>query len=248
MKLRAVIVDDEASARRTLQSLIAKYCTHVEVVGVVENVDKGIEVIQAEQPDIVFLDIQMPGKSGFDLLDELKEVNFQLIFTTAFESHAIEAIRTAATDYLVKPIDVQELIDAVEKAGNNVNEEKLKENYSDALKALYNNNNQVVLPTNEGYHVISSDDIIFCEADRNYTVIHLKNNEKVLSSKTLKYFEDKLNLAYFFRVHKSYIVNLKHIKMVSKGQGGTIEMVTGAVVYLARDKKDLLFKKITGNS
>ncbi|MEO7313247.1 MAG: LytTR family DNA-binding domain-containing protein [Chitinophagaceae bacterium] len=242
----AIIIDDEAKGRLSLKEKLKTYCPEVHVVAEAANGKEGIISIEKHQPKIVFLDIEMSGMNGFEMLSNLANKNFQLIFTTAYDQYAIKAIKYAAFDYLLKPIDIEELKQAVEKITlNPPNQTKtqlelLQQNISHPKKLL----NKLAIPTLEGLHFYDINDIVFLEANSNYTNIHFSNKTKLLASKTLKQFEELLSQDIFFRPHHSSIINLNYIKRYIKGDGGQIELQNGVYVDVSRRKKEEFLKAI----
>jgi two-component system, LytTR family, response regulator len=248
MKLKAVIIDDEANAREALRNMIQLVSTDVEIIGEAKNVDLGIELIHSSKPNLVFLDIQMPGKTGFDLLASFKEINFGVIFTTAYQEFAVKAFRFSAIDYLLKPIDPDELQDAIEKYKNQIKtidnqqikilQEHFENPSNPPIQRKSNDNQRIALPASEGIHFVNLNDIIQCESMGSYTKFHLKSGQKIVVSKILKDYEEILDNYYFYRVHQSNIVNLEHIKRYVKGDGGQVWMSDNAEVEVSRRRKD----------
>jgi two-component system LytT family response regulator len=246
--LRAVIVDDETNAREVLCNLLRLFSPEVEVCGEARNVDQGIEIIQQQKPDIVFLDIQMPGKSGFDLLNSFQKIDFDVVFTTAYQEYAIRAFRFSAIDYLLKPIDPEELQMALEKYKINkqsIRTEQLQilkehiDNPENLLNSRQKNEGQrIALPTAEGIHFIQLSEIIYCESMGSYTKFHLQKGPAIVVSRLLKEYEEILDNYFFFRVHQSNIVNLDHIKRYVKGDGGQVWMSDNAEIEVSRRRKD----------
>ena len=238
--ITAIIIDDEKTSRDTLQGLLNRYCKNVEVIDQADGYANGIESVKKHNPEVIFLDIQMPDGSGFQLLEQLGDVNFEVIFTTAYDQYAIKAIKYSALDYLLKPIIPDDLIDAVEKA----EQRKTKSSTNTNIKVLLNNVSQsgeskkIVLSTAEKMHVIDIDDIIRCESDDYYTRFFFKDTKTLLISKTLKEHEELLGDRYFMRPHKSHLVNLKYIKSYSKIDGGYIIMSDGSKIPVSRRKKE----------
>ena len=226
-KIRALIVDDEPQARDTLKLMLEQYCPRVEVIAEAGTVDSAFMEVNNWQPELVFLDINIGDKTGFDFLGRIRNRTFQLIFTTAHSEFGVKAIKEQAMDYLVKPIDIDELIEAVGKFRK--------------VEIEGNSNGQrqdnLLIPTANGHEVIKSNDILYLEADNNYTVIHKDYGEKVIASKTLKVIEELLNQD-FCRVHRSFIVNLSKVKAIGKGRSGNVTLVDDTEVLLSRDKKD----------
>jgi two-component system, LytTR family, response regulator len=248
MKLNTVIIDDEANAREALRSMIQLVSTDVTIIGEAKNADLGIELINSSKPDLVFLDIQMPGKTGFDLLASFDEINFGVIFTTAYQEFAVKAFRFSAIDYLLKPIDPDELLDAIEKYKNqakivdNQQIKILKEHFENpsnqVIQRKSNENQRIALSASEGIHFVNLNDIIQCESMGSYTKFHLKSGQKIVVSKILKEYEEILDNFYFFRVHQSNIVNLEHIKRYVKGDGGQVWLSDNAEVEVSRRRKE----------
>lgn len=239
--IRTIIIDDEPNNVDTLKQLLLKYCPAIEVVGVAENAQSGREVILNMQPDLVFLDIEMPYGNAFELLNNLSVINFEIIFVTAFDNYAINAIKYSALDYLLKPVNIKELQAAVQKAGDRI---KYK-NISQKIDTLLFNLNvakpglqKVALPTLEGLVFVNIKELVWLEARGSYTVIYMENKQKITVSRTLKEFEDILPEDNFSRIHQSYIINHNFIKKYNRGRGGTIEMDDGTVIEVSLRKKD----------
>ena len=243
----ALIVDDENKNRDSLAKLIDQFCYGVQVIGHAENVKSAEEFIINNQPQIVFLDIEMPGGNGFTLLEKYDNPNFQLIFTTAHADYAIKAIKFAALDYLLKPINVNELKVAVEKAIQNINSSSSTEDKRfDVLKNNQKNEGfdfkKIALPSLDGIEFYDISEILRCEADRAYCKFYLTNGSKITVSKALREFEDLLNECNFFRVHKSNMVNLNHIKKYVKGKGGYVVLSDESHVNVSVRKKEMLME------
>ncbi|MBB3836078.1 two-component system LytT family response regulator [Runella defluvii] len=248
-KLRAIIVDDEANARQALTNLLQIVCPEVEISGQAKNVDSALDLIHLQRPNLVFLDIQMPGKSGFDLLACFEKIDFGVIFTTAYQEYAVRAFRVSAIDYLLKPIDPDELQAAVEKYKSQATsitpqqvtilQENIQNPKTSSLKQrLRNNHQRIALPTAEGIHIVQMNDIIQCESLGSYTKFHLTHHKVIVVSRLLKEYEEILDNYYFFRVHQSNIINLEHIKRYVKGDGGQVWMSDGAEIEVSRRRKD----------
>ncbi len=247
--LRAVIIDDEANARQALHNMLQLVAPEVEICGEAKNVDLGIELINTQKPNLVFLDIQMPGKTGFDLLSSFEKLDFGVVFTTAYQEYALKAFRFSAIDYLLKPIDPDELQEAVAKYKEIVGEvdkkqlEILQEHLnsptqSESKSRKANLNQRIALPSAEGVHFINLSDIIQCESLGSYTKFHLMSGQKIVVSKLLKDYEEILDNYQFFRIHQSNIINLEHIKRYVKGDGGQVWMVDNAEIEVSRRRKD----------
>jgi len=244
MVLKAVIVDDEVSGRETLSHYIQKYCEDVEVVGFGDSVKSGLEVIAKCRPDILFLDVEMPYGNAFDLLEQVNEITFETVFVTAFSNYAMKALNCSAAYYILKPIDIDELVSAVdkikaqrEKSKEFIHTKILIENINIANKQLQ----KIVLPTMEGFEVVQVKDIIRCQANDNFTDIILAEGKKMLICRTLKHFEGLLEDYDFMRVHKSHLINIQFIKRYRKGKGGQVVMSDGSEIDVSPAKKqDLL--------
>jgi two-component system LytT family response regulator len=239
MNLNAIIVEDEANSREILTNYLAKYCPTVTLKGEAASIEEAKKLIQKHTLDLVFLDVEMPFGTGFDLLDQLPDRTFETVFVTAYNQYAIDALNNHAAYYLMKPINIDELIKAVDY----VTEIRKKE---DALedRVLTPNLNKVdgkiTLPQQDGFQILNVTDILYCKADDNYTEIYLEN-KKILVSKTLKYFEEALSKFAFARIHKSYLVNVNEVVKYRKGKGGSVVVSNGKELLVsASKKKDLL--------
>lgn len=239
MKYTAIIIDDEESARRTLKLLLKKHFQNITVLGDYESVPDGVLGINKHQPDIVFLDIEMPRYNGFELLGFFKEISFDIIFITAYNQYALKAFEVSAVDYLLKPIDIKLFKKAVEKATERIGTTQMKEH----LAALQRNTatssfNRIALPVTEGLLFVEAGDIVLIEAGGAYCKIYTTTNEPILVSKPLSYFEDILsNRSNFYRCHRSYLVNIHFIKMFNRGEN-SVKVDTGQSVPISRDKKN----------
>ena len=241
--IKALIIDDELQSRNFLSKMFQQYFPGIPVIGEASTVDEGLHAIQQLKPTLVFLDIQLNEQTGFDLLNRLPEINFSLIFTTAFDQYAIKAFRFNAIDYLLKPIIANELIDAVNKARQQISSAYLasKQQVEQLYQDLQNPkriHDKIAVPTTEGFIIIPVDEIVYCHANGNYTEFHLTNKKCVLSSYTLKQYDEMLTSQSFFRAHRSYLVNMAHVKMYRRGEGGEIVMSNGHEIELARTHKD----------
>lgn len=219
--IKAIIVDDEPNCCKTLSLLLSRYCPGVQVTGTYHNGAAALEAIKASTPDLVFLDVEMPRMNGFEMLEELPSINFHLIFTTSYDQYALKAFRFSAVDYLLKPVDREELQKAVQKVLRQ--SEKLVAEQIHILLQKANHpagaHNKIALPTMEGLQMILIESIISCEADDNYTALMLKNNKKIVVSYTLKVIEELLEEHSFIRVHRSFLVNLHEVEKYVKADG-----------------------------
>lgn len=239
MKLRAIIVEDEETSREILRNYLTKYCPKLDLIGEASNVDEALLLIRNNELDVVFLDIEMPYGNAFDLLDKVGDRSFETIFVTAYNDYAIDALNSHAAYYLLKPISIDKLIEAVDY----VNEIKEKENAleNSVLKPVISEvKGKITIPIQNGFEVLQVKDILYCQADDNYTKIFLTDGKKLVS-KTLKYFEDILKENGFARVHKSFLVNVNAITEYRKGKGGSVLLVNGKQIIVSpARKKDLL--------
>ena len=243
--IRAIIIDDEEESRNTISNILSKYCDNVSITGQAENVRGGLDLINKEKPDVVFLDIRMPDGTGFDLLEKVHEISFRVIFVTAHDQYALRAIKVSALDYILKPVDPQQLIDAVEKIKEPPND---METITHKINTLLRNKNgfeRITLPTFEGFKFINIKDIIRCEADNNYTFFYLNSGEKILVTKTLKEYDETLSGVDFIRVHQSHLVNTKFIDRYIKGDGGSLVMADGSEVEVSRRRKEEFLRRMT---
>ena len=242
---KILIIDDEKTTRELIKRMIESFGFDIEVFIDGENVKSGIESILRIQPDLVFLDIQMPDGNGFDVLKSINQINFEVIFITAFQEYAIQAIKFSALDYILKPIDAEELRQSLSNALNKLNE-KSDENVFQALhhNIQPQNKRKLVLKTQESNYVVDIDDIIRCESDKNYTFFYLKSGKKILVSRTLKDYDILLSPFEFFRVQQSHLVNLNYVDRYDKHDGGSVIMKDGASIPLSPVKKDQFFKML----
>jgi len=244
--IKTVIVDDEENNVGTLQSLLTQFCPEIEIIGTAGNAKQAFTIINELQPQLVFLDIEMPMGNGFDLLEKLMPVNFEVIFVTAFDQYAITAFKYAALDYLLKPVSIDELKRAVNRsviriAEKNVNNriESLIANFRSEAQGL----KKIGLPTAEGLVFEEIENIMHLQAESNYTLVYIRNKKKMTITKSLKEFEDLLPASIFCRLHHSHIVNLNYITKYYKGRGGYVELTDGTTVEVSTRKKDDFLEK-----
>jgi two-component system, LytTR family, response regulator len=245
-KIRAIIVDDEAYSCETLATLLERYCSEVLVVDICTSGAAALKSIHKYSPDLLFLDIEMPHMNGFELLQQLNEFNFQLIFTTSYDQYAIKAIRFSALDYLLKPIDRNELKAAIQKLTQKM-EQPLPQQLSILMQKITGAGHsiqKIALPTMEGLQMVIINSIIHCASDSNYTNIHLKGGKKITVSKTLKDIEEMLEDHSFLRVHHSHLVNTNEIERYIKGEGGYLILSDGSSVDVSRSRKETLLQKL----
>ena len=244
--MQALIIDDEKHCRDSLSIMLTKYCPEVEVLASCQNAGAAIRSIRQYHPDLIFLDVEMPGTNGFELLECCKEYNFKIIFTTAHDQYAIEAIRNNALDYLLKPVNKNELIVAVAKAkeGNRAIAQakvlKMLE-FLDTKKTA----ERIALPAIDGLIIVDTNDILYCESENNYTRFHITNGKSVFISKTLKKVELLLiSNTNFFRSHHSFIINLRYVQRYCKGDGGEVILANGQTLPVSRTKKQQFLDKL----
>lgn len=243
--MTAILIDDEKNSRESLRKKIETHCPQINVVAECSSGHEGLSAINKHHPGIVFLDIEMPQMNGFTMLQQLPQRNFEIIFTTAYNQYAINAIRYSALDYLVKPVDVQELKNAVGKVSQKkkqaVNNQQL-EILANYLSKQKQTPEKIAVAISSGLEIIDISDIIYLEASGNYTNIYMTGGKHLLSSKTLKEFEDILPPSLFFRIHNASLVNFSFIKKYNKGEGGQVLLSNGVILDVARRRKDELLQ------
>lgn len=248
MNIKAVIIDDERHNLDNLQELLNTYCPQVTIADTARSADEGKTIILKNQPDLLFLDIQMPGKNGFDLLRELNNYDFEVIFVTAYDQYAIQAMRFSALDYLLKPIDINELQAAVDRA---IKKCKLKvqnqqlENLIHLLKSQQNKEEQrIALTTLKETRFVKTGDIVRCESSNNYSTFYLNNDEELLVSRPIYEFEEILAGYGFIRCHQSHLVSKKYVRSWKKEYGDYLLLINGTEIPVSRNKKDLVKKAL----
>jgi len=244
--LNCIIVDDELKSRESLKILIEDFCEGVTVKALSQNVSEAIEAIEVHKPDVVFLDIQLQRETGFDLLTQLKNVDFEVIFTTAFSEYAIKAFKYSAIDYLLKPIDIEELklaLAKVEKRKGHAIGDRLQQLLQN-LRAGTSDNYKLALPTADGLVFVKVSEILYCEASSNYTEIVLTDSRKYILSRTLNEYEDMLTEQNFYRIHHSYLINLNEIKKYVRGEGGYVIMNNDKSLDVSKRKKEGFLSRI----
>lgn len=244
--LKAIIVDDEKISRDILNDYITKYCPDVKVCEQCDSVKTGLLSIEKHQPDIVFLDVEMPKGNGFDLLEQVKDIRFETVFVTAFDNYAIQALNYSAAYYILKPVSIDELVMAVDK----IKTQKKKNVSGVHTKVLLENiktktiaQHKIVLPLQDGFEVVSLKDIVHCDAHDNFTDFYFVSGQKMMICRTLKFYEELLADSGFMRVHKSHLINLDHVTKYRKGKGGQLTMSNGAVIDVSPNKKDELMEQ-----
>jgi two-component system LytT family response regulator len=244
--IRAIIIDDEPESRKVVANILNNFCKDVTILGEADGVASGIKLINQEQPDVVFLDIQMPDGDGFDILESFETITFHVIFITAYNQYAIKAIEFSAIDYLLKPLDPAKLLKAVEKLKNLSPKTNQSSERVEMLLKNKNNISKIALPTLNGYRFVRVRDIIRCEANNNYTSFYLQTTEKIVVTRTLKDFELILKDDSFIRVHQSHLINVDYVEQYIKGDGGTAIMSDGSEVEISRRKKDQFLNGMLG--
>lgn len=242
--MRAIIIEDEHHSQVQLKSLITKYCSDVSILGVAETVNLGQELFYEKRPDTIFLDIELGGESGFKILESIKDYSFSVIFTSAHEKYSLRAIKFAALDYLLKPIQINELVLAVEKAKNNhikFNQSKQLDLLLENLKSDTNYYQTIAVPQSREIRLLKLSEILYLESSNNYTTIHTTESEKLIVSKGIYYFDELLSTSGFIRTHQTYLVNKHFIK----GIVSTNELVLFNNVRIPISKQKLSFVKET---
>lgn len=246
--MKAILVDDEPDGIRTLRKMLELNCPEVVIEATYSSAVSAREKLDEIRPDVLFLDVRMPGKSGLDMLAELPETDFEVIFVTAHNEYLLQALQFSAVDYLMKPVDEDRLIEAVERLKKRLKDEK---NSDQAATLLHNINKagfplemRLCLPTQKGFTVVKLEEIIYCEAQRSYTIFRLVNNKSIMISKPLFDYDRLLADTIFLRVHKSFLINLLHVKEYMRGEGGTVVMSNGMEIEVSRRKKEQFLVKV----
>ena len=227
--------------REALSNLVKDYCPQLSIMDTVESVSTAIQSIEKFHPEIVFLDVELRGETGFELLEKMMPIDFEVIFTTAYEHYALKAIKFSAIDYVLKPIGIDELKDAVKKAEIKLENKSISENFDILLKNIKSNNkkqHKIALSSSDGYIFTEVNDILYCKADGNYTHFFTKSNGKILVSKNIKEYESLLNEHNFFRIHRSFLVNLDEVKKYVRGEGGYVIMSDGSSLDVSKRRKE----------
>ena len=244
--IQTIIIDDERHSCDALKMLLGKCCPQIEVKAICNSAKDGLQKINELNPDLIFLDIEMPHMNGFQMLEQLSKIDFEIIFTTSYDQYAIKAFKFSALDYLLKPVDREELEKAIQKVSKKINPP-----VSQQLEILLQKINQptiavqrIALPTMQGLEFVLVNSIIYCSSSNNYTEFFLKDKKKILVSRTLKETEDMLTDHAFLRVHNSHIVNLNAITKYVKGEGGYLIMEDGSTIDVSRSRKELLMQRL----
>lgn len=240
----AIIIDDEEEGRTTLKNILNHFCKNVDVIAEAESVKTGLAALQDHRCDLLFLDIQLQDGTGFDILEGTERLDFKTIFVTAYDQYAIKAFKFSAFDYLLKPIDPEQLMSAIEK----VESQTKPDNPFDGVKMLLENQQKIrniALPSFDGIRFIKISQIIRCQAESNYTRFYLSSGENILITNTLKEYDEMLSEMDFCRVHQSHLINLDHVEQYLKGDGGAAVMSDGSEVEVSRRKKDEFLRRMT---
>ncbi len=243
--MKAIIIDDEKPARDNLKAILKKIFDNIEVVAEADSVESGIKVLTSTKTDVVFLDINLFDGSGFNILEGLETINFHVIFITAYNDFAIRAFRVNALDYLLKPIDIEELqesINKVRKLDKKFKNDSLQETIENLKRK--NQNTKLAINESDGVRFVRIQEIIRCQSDNNYTEVHMYSGEIITSSKTLKFFNEVLDKFGFFRIHQSHLVNLKNVKKILKRDGLQVELENGDILDVSRRKKEGLYQEM----
>lgn len=247
-KIKTILVDDEPRGLTSLQRLLEFNCPELEIAAACDNADQAIQKIQLLKPGLVFLDIAMPEKNGFDLLHELGDIDFEIIFVTAHNDFMVQAFRFSAVDYLLKPVEDNLLIEAVKRAAKKIEEKTTGHNIDTLLHNLRNRGEgqkmKICIPSLKGFQVVKLSEIIYCEASSNYTNFHFTDRAAICASKPIHEFETLLDDAGFVRVHKSFVINLEHVKEYVRGEGGTVVLSNGHEVEVSRRKKEVFISRM----
>lgn len=246
--ITALLVDDEADSREVLRHYLSRYCPQVQVLAEAANVKEALVLINTHKPQLVFLDVEMPYANGFDLLDQVEEVNFETIFVTAYSHYAVKALNMSAAYYLLKPIEINALVEAVEKVAESLAAQEQEQHWQtriliENMHTLTQDQHKVVLPLIDGFEVVQVRDIIRCAAHDNYTDFYLTDGSTRMICRTLKFYEGVLGEFGFLRVHKSHLVNLQYVKRYKKGKGGQLVLSDDSVVDVAPSKKKELLER-----
>jgi two-component system LytT family response regulator len=242
--IRTVLIDDEEDSIRVLKRLLENYCPRINIIGQADGVESGLRLIQTEKPDLVFLDIEMTRGNAFDLLNQLQPIDFQVIFVTAFDNYAIKVFKYSAVDYLLKPVDIENLCAAVERVMEKTNSNGLFDKIKvmmQNMETIHQTQQKMAIPTTSGFIFIQIVDMLRLEANGSYTNIFLDNGKQILATRNIKEYEDLLPSNSFCRIHNSHIINLNKIQKYQKGRGGYVTLDDGSSIEVAsRRREDFL--------
>lgn len=240
--IRALLIDNESRSLQLLSNLLRDYCPQVTVLGLASSVDIAYELIIKLKPDVIFLDIEMQKETGFDLLLKFSEMPCEIIFTTAFEQYALKAIKFSALDYLLKPIDIEDLKIAVSKIGGKNLNDYSNRKFDSLMENIKSGPQQIAIPSANGLTILQIRDILYLKSDRQYTIFHTKSGDRVVASKNLGEFEELFQDHHFFRIHHSSLVNLNEIAKYQRGDGGSVIMSNGTTIEVAKRRKENFLK------
>lgn len=245
MPISALLVDDEKNGRENLAGLIKSHCPQIRIVGEARSVEEAVAAIHEHQPQLIFLDIEMPGGNGFQLLEQFKDFPFEVIFVTAYDNYAIRAIRFSASDYILKPINLNELIAAVDKVSqrirNRSENERIRQLY---LNTMHPANPKIGLPTGDRVEFVEVSSIVRCQGESNYTHLYFSDRKPLLTAKSLIEYEELLGEYGFIRVHKAHLVNLNRVTSFTKNDGGILYLSNGDSVSISRRRKDFVLSRL----
>ncbi|MCK4406141.1 MAG: response regulator transcription factor [Bacteroidales bacterium] len=243
--IKTIIIDDEINAREIVAELLENYCENVSLIGQADSVESGLKVIRELKPELVFLDIKLTDGTGFDLLRQLENIDFKIIFITAYEEYAIKAFKFSALDYLLKPIDINELIESINKAEELIQQDNISlklDTFFSNIDSISKKTKKIILKTTNNIHLVNINEIVRCESDRNYTHFYFLDKDKIVVSKTLKEYETLLSEYGFFRVHHSHLINLQCVEKLEKTNNNFVVMKDNSKVPVAFRKKEELIK------
>ena len=245
---KAIIIDDEQHCINRLENLLTNYCSdNIQLCGSFQSVEDGLTAVKNTKPGLVFLDVEIKDETGFDFLKQIPEINFEVIFTTAYDKYAVQAFKFSAIDYLLKPVDADELQASIKKLNDKFSQKEMSQKF-DALfhnlKNIQSASKRICVPVLTGFVLLQTEDIIRCESNINYTTLFLKDKQKLLVAKTLKEFEELLREYNFYRVHNSHLINLAYINSYNKGKGGFVVMKDGSEVEVSTRRKDDFIKRL----
>ncbi len=242
--IKAIIVDDEKNSIEVLEWLLATYCPDVKIIATCSSAEEGINTIRELKPDLLFLDIEMPKMNGFDMLERLKSISFDIVFITAYDNFAVRAFKYAALNYLLKPVDPDELIATIQR-----HKEKKQPTSNEQLSILFQNLinkeanvERIALSTKDGLIFVQAKNIVYCEAESNYTKVVMSDGQKIVVAKTLKDLDETLVGSNFFRIHNSFLININHVVKFIREDGGYVEMLDKTQITISRSKKDAFFQ------
>jgi two-component system, LytTR family, response regulator len=247
MLLKTILIEDEPNSLEALTTLILNYSSNLEIIGTAGSVNEAVKIIIAQKPQLVFMDVRIADGTGFDVLKKLPSINFELIFVTAYDSYAMEAIKFSAVDYLMKPVGIQDFEEAIERVGKRVEEKNQHRNIETLLFNLAQQNNdqkKISIPTVTGYEFINMKEVIWCGSDGAYTAFYLSTKQKMISTRHLGFYEELLTHKNFCRINHSIIINMQHIKRYVKGKGGHVVMNDETELEISQRRKADFLEKL----